>query len=283
MEVITLVFNTFFFGPIVNLLILFYKLLSGIGIPGALGLSIMALTIIIRLLTWPLMTSQLKSASKMNSLKPLLDELKGKHKGDKAALQKAQMELYKEHGVNPAGGCLPTLIQFPVLIALYQAIINVFPSQSGGKLEHINNVLYNPWLHLDQAPDPNFFGLNLAMKPSDLGILSLLLLVPLLTAGLTFVQSKMMTPVKVKKYKNDSPKEKKEKDSMEDTMAGVQSQMTYLMPIMIGYFAFQFPIGLAIYWNTITILGIIQQYMIGGWGGLSPIVEIVQSRLVNKK
>ena len=121
--------------------------------------------------------------------------------------------------------------------------------------------------------DPNFFGLNLGIKPSQFSQFGIfLLLIPVLTASLTFLQSKMALPKAVKKYPSDSPKEKKEKEGVEESMGQVQSQMVYMMPVMIGYFAFNFPIGLAIYWNTYTILGIIQQHSVSGWGGLADII-----------
>ncbi|MBI4036527.1 membrane protein insertase YidC [Candidatus Daviesbacteria bacterium] len=277
MELIGAIFNTFFFAPIVNLLILIFKLLHLVGVPGALGFAIIVLTVGIRFLIWPFTAAQIKSAQKMVSLKPHLDELKKKHQDDKKAFAEAQMALYKEHGVNPTSGCLPTLIQLPVFIALYQAIINVFPQTDGSLaadgLDRINTVLYNSWLSLASAPDPNFFGFNLATKPAEFAHFGTwLLLVPILTGLLTFVQSKMMTPSPPKIYPSDSPKEKKEKVKTEDMMVGIQNQMTYLMPVMIGYFAFQFPVGLAIYWNTFTTMGIIQQYRISGWGGLAGLV-----------
>jgi len=275
MELIVTIFNTLFYTPIVNLLIFAFKVLEGAGVPGALGLAIALITIIIRLLIWPMTASQVKSTQKMAALKPHLDELKKKHKEDKQAFAAAQMALFKEHGVNPAGGCLPALLQIPIFIALYQAILNVFPTGDQGGLEKINSVLYNNWLHLTSIPDPNFLGFSLAWKPSDFGSYGpLLLLIPVMTALLTFIQSKMMLPNKVPSIrKNDTPQEKKEKESMEDAMASIQGQMVYLMPVMVGYFALQFPIGLAIYWNTFTIMGIIQQYMIAGWGGMAGLVK----------
>jgi len=262
------IFNLIFVGPVVNLLVLIYQGLSAVHIPGALGFSIMSLTILIRILVWPFMASQIKATKKMAELKPHLDALKEKHKDDKKELAAAQMALYKEHGVNPAGGCLPALIQIPIFIALYQSIINILPG-AGGHIDRINSLLYFPQLKLPSTLDPNFFGLNLGIKPSEFGKYGmLLLLIPLLTAALTFVQSKMAMPKALKKYPSDSPKEKKEKEGMAESMGAVQSQMVYMMPIMIGYFAFSFPIGLAIYWNTYTILGIIQQYLVSGWGGM---------------
>src|SRR5688572_20939843 len=97
------IFNLIFMGPVVNLLVLIYQGLSSIHLPGALGFSIIILTVLIRVLVWPFMSSQIKATKKMADLKPHMDALKVKHKGDKQALATAQMALYKEHGVNPAG------------------------------------------------------------------------------------------------------------------------------------------------------------------------------------
>lgn len=267
------IFNLIFLGPLINLLVLIYKGFETIHLPGALGFAIIILTVVIRFLVWPLMSSQIKATKKMTDLKPHMDELKKKHAGDKQVLAQAQMALYKEHGVNPAGGCLPALIQIPIFIALYQSIINLLPGNPGANLEWINSLFYFPWLHLNSFPDPNFFGLGLGVKPSEFSKYgAVILLVPLVTVLLTFVQSKMTMPKAVKPYPSDSPKEAKEKEKMEDTMASVQGQMVYLMPVMIGYFAFSFPIGLAIYWNAYTILGIVQQHRISGWGGLESLV-----------
>ena len=193
------------------------------------------------------------------------------------ALASAQMALYKEHGVNPAGGCLPALLQIPVFIALYQSIINILPG-AGGKIETINSLLYSPSMKLPDYLDPNFLGVNLGLKPSEFGTHGVfLLLVPLITAILTFIQSKMAMPKAVKHYPSDSPKEEKEKEGFEESMGQVQSQMVFMMPLMIGFFAWQFPVGLAIYWNVYTILGILQQYQVTGWGGLESLVTRVKS------
>lgn len=264
-------FNLVFLGPVINILVLIFWGLQSLHIPGSLGFAVIILTVLIRFLVWPLMSSQIKMTKKMADLKPHLDELKQKHKDDKQALAQAQMALYKEHGVNPAGGCLPALLQIPVFIALYQAIINIIPA-AGGNLDYVNSLLYSSQLKLPQNIDPNFFGLNLGAKPSEFTSYGLvLLLVPILTALLTFVQSKMMMPKAISHHKDEPAGETKEKEKMEDTMSAVQSQMVYLMPIMIGYFAFTFPIGLALYWNVYTILGIIQQHRISGWGAVEGI------------
>lgn len=272
MNIIGDIFNTIFLSPIINLLVLIYRFLDSLHLPGALGWAIVILTVLIRFLIWPFIASQLRSTSKIAALKPHLEALSKKHKGDKQALASAQMALYKEHGVNPAGGCLPSLIQLPAVIALYQTIQSLFdPSQGLGK---INGFLYSPSWKLDQLPDLHFLGVNLASKPSDFmqaGVF--LLFVPILTALLQFAQSKMMAPKALKPYPEDSKKELKEKAAQQDTMSAMQSQMTFMMPLMIGYFSFSFPIGISIYWNTFTVIGIIQQYLISGWGGLEPWVK----------
>lgn len=274
MQIIGSLFNTIFFAPVVNVLVLLVSSVQSLGMPGALGLSIVLVTIIIKLLTWPLNMQQLRSAKKMNELKPHLDELKKKHKGDKKSFASAQADLFKQHGYNPAAGCLPTLLQIPILIALYQAISSMFNGASG--LEHINYFLYPFVEKLQQAPSPYFLGFDLAAKPSDfMSIGWVVLLVPIVTALLTFIQSKMMAPVSVKPYPSDSPKEKGEKKKEEDAMSAVSTQMMYMMPVMIGYFAFSFPIGLSVYWNTFSLLGIYQQYQVTGWGGLGGLIEKV--------
>lgn len=278
MQIITALFNTLFFGPIVNVIVFVIRVLEASNIPGALGLSIILLTIGIRVLIWPLMATSMKSAKKMADLKPHLDKLKAKHGDDKQALAAAQMALYKEHGVNPAGGCLPVLIQIPPMIAIYQVIYAFFEGDHG--LSRINSMLYIPEWKLTTHPSLDFFGINLALKPSDFQTAGILiLLVPVITGVLQLVQSKMMAPKVVKEYPSDSPKEKKEKESAEDTMMAVQSQMTYFMPVMIGYIAFTFPIGLALYWNTLTLIGIWQQYRISGWGGFADLVKTIKKRI----
>lgn len=265
------IFILLFLQPLINLLVAIYLVFHNLGLPGAFGLAIALFTLLVRLLVWPAMHSQLKSARVMADLKPKLDELKKKHT-DKQALAAAQMALYKEHGVNPAGGCLPALIQMPLFWGLYQAILHLLPS-TGANLGWINSLLYFPALHLKNLPDPHFFGLNLGVSPSSQGLN--LIAIPLVTALLAFAQSKMSLPKPVKVYKTDSPKEEKEKETMEESLGAIQGQMVFLMPVMMGYFAYQFPIGLAIYLNIYTILGIVQQYRISGWGSLEDLIKII--------
>lgn len=256
------IFDTIFLLPIINLLVAFYVGLVAIHIPGAFGWSIIIMTVLIRLVLYPLTTVQLKSAKKMADLKPHLDHLHQKHKDDKKRLEQEKLRLFKEAGVNPAAGCLPFLIQFPVLIALNNVFFNVLGSSNG--IDYINKVVYLPILKLTSI-DLSFFGLNLGVKPDmwpQAG--AWLLSVPLFTAALTYLQSKvMMTP--------PNPAVKKKGDG--EDMAAVMQQSMMFMPVMIGFFAYSFPVGLSLYWNISTLFGIIQQVLVSGWGGLTPYVR----------
>lgn len=250
--------NELLVWPIINTLMALYKLFEWLHVPGPLGFAVIGLTIIIRLLLYPLMQAQLKSAKKMQNLKPHMDAINVKHKGDKAGLQQAQLALYKEHGVNPAAGCLPLLIQMPVLIALYNVFYQVL---NNGNLEKIatdlNAVAYASWLHI-QTLDLTFFGTNLAIKPSAWQTSGWwLLLIPVITAGLQWYQSKLMMPTTAPVGAKALAVKGEEKP--QDTAMEMQKQMMMITPIMFGYFAFQFPLGLALYWNVFGLFGIIQQ------------------------
>ncbi|EKE15149.1 MAG: hypothetical protein ACD_12C00128G0001, partial [uncultured bacterium] len=115
-------FNTIFVIPILNLLVIFYKLFLLVKLPGAFGFAIIALTIAIRMLFQPFFKKQIETAKKMQELKPHLDNLSSKHKDDKKQLQAEQLKLYQQHGINPTSGCLVMIIQLPVFIALYNTL-----------------------------------------------------------------------------------------------------------------------------------------------------------------
>lgn len=256
--------NQILIWPIVNILIAFYKLFEWLHVPGPLGFAIIGMTITIRFLLYPLMQAQLKSAKKMSNLKPHLDALNAKHKDDKKKLQQAQMDLYKQHGVNPAAGCLPLLVQMPILIALYNVFYQVLNNGNLTTLvEHINGILYHPAIRVTTL-DLTFFGVNLGLKPQTWQTNGWwLLAVPVITGLLQFWQSKLMLPAmpnttNTTNTTNDKSKEKKE-EKKEDTMGDMQKQMAMITPIMFGFFAFQFPLGLSLYWNVFGLFGIMQQ------------------------
>lgn len=258
------IFDTLIVYPITNILLLIYQAVSLINLPFALGFSIIVLTIIIRLILYPLTGAQIRASKKMQDLNPHLKNLKEKHKNDAKTLQAETMRLYKEHGVNPAAGCLPVLIQLPVIWGLYSVLIKIINLGSNTVVE-VNKIAYFDFLKISKIWDTNFFGIPLGQNPSHLisTIGPLILLVPLLTAVFQFIQSKMLITAPVKEIK----KGKEEKKS-EDFATAFQTQSLYIFPIMIGFFSYTFPIGLSLYWNTFTIFGIIQQYLIAGLGGL---------------
>ncbi|MCL4417369.1 MAG: YidC/Oxa1 family membrane protein insertase, partial [Actinobacteria bacterium] len=251
----------FLITPIINVLVALYQLLLFLHIPYALGFSIILLTVLIRFILYPFVTSQLKYQKKMQSLSSHITRLKEKHKGDAKRLQQETMKLYKEHGINPLGGCLPTLIQLPIIWGLYGALSEIVKLN----ITQINKIIFIDFLKLKTAWDVHFFGIPLGQDPSHLitTIGPLIFLVPVLTGALQFIQSKMLF-AKPKVVEDIEKKEKKE----EDFASAFQTQSMYIFPVMIAFFSFKFPIGLSLYWNTFTVFGILQQYRIQGWGGL---------------
>ncbi|KKR50941.1 MAG: Preprotein translocase YidC subunit [Candidatus Curtissbacteria bacterium GW2011_GWA1_40_16] len=260
------IFDLVLIAPILNVLIVFYKIFTFIHLPGALGFAIILLTVLIRLALWPLTAAQLKSTQKMAALKPHLDRIKAEHGHDKVKHQEEVTKLYKEHNVNPLAGCLPLLLQIPVFIGLYQVLLKIVDLKNADFINNINNMLYSKSLYLDKIPNTSFFGFRLEDKPSDWSHVGFIILaIPLLTGLFQFVQSKMLMP----QQQAVSKKPAKEKESTEDAMASMQSQMVYIMPAMIAFFSYGFPVGLSLYWNTFTIIGIIQQYTISGAGSFN--------------
>ncbi|HXS14741.1 MAG TPA: YidC/Oxa1 family membrane protein insertase [Candidatus Saccharimonadales bacterium] len=275
------IFSVLFINPVINLLVLLYSGFIALHIPYAFGFSILALTALFRIILFPLIHSQLKTSKKMQELTPHLNRLKEQHKNDAARLQSETMKLYQEHGVNPAAGCLPLLIQFPLIAGFYSVLTEAVKTDQKAVLHYINNALYPVFSHLQlhKMWDQSFFGLPLGLKPSELlGHYGwLILLIPLLTAVLQLLQSKMMfasVEKKLGEVEKDAAKTKnkaliKEVKKEDDFATAFQSQSLYIFPLMIGYLSWGFPIGLSLYWNTFTIFGILQQYMIGGLGGLT--------------
>lgn len=255
----------------INILISFYHAFSFLHLPYALGFSIIAITIILRLVTYPLVSKQLRYSKKMQSLAPNVANLKKLHKGDQKRFLTEQQKLYKEHGISQTAGCLPTLIQLPFLYGVYIMLTHIV-NGSSQQVSYINSLVISP-LKITQPLDTGFFGISLGQNPSSLlksfGVI--ILLIPVITGALTFIQSKMMSLAPVKEYKSDSPEEKNEKKEVSDMSTQMQGQMLLLVPLMIGYASFTFPLGISLYWNTSTIFAIIQQYKISGLGGLENI------------
>ncbi len=272
------IFNTILVHPITNILVAFYQGLLFLHVPYPLGFSIILLTLSIRFVLLPFTAAQLRTSKKMQALNPHISNLKEKHKGDAKTLQAETMKLYKEHGVNPAAGCIPAIIQLPIIFALYGVLRQIVDAKT--VLTSINKVLYFPSLRLHSMWDTHFFGLSLAEAPSKMiahyGVL--VLLIPVITALLQMIQSKMMfttqKPIDAgnKLAVKDGEKPKKASTS-DDFASAMQTQSIYIIPLVIGYSSFSFALGLSLYWNTFTIFGIIQQYYMNGWGGLQEWID----------
>lgn len=263
------IFTILFTQPITNVLVAFYKALIFLHIPFALGFAIILLTIFIRIILYPFVSAQIKSAHKMQKVAPHVARIREQHKKDAKRQQEELMRIYKEHGVNPAAGCLPLLIQLPVIWALYGVLTNIVGATTKAAIAKINATLYFPFLKIDAVWDPYFFGVSLAAVPSKLlNDNPFILIVPIITAVFQFILSKMMIPEETDKTKKDLPEARKSKGS--DFQSAFQTQSLYIFPIMIGFFSYTLPVGLSLYWNTFTVFGILQQYLLVGPGGLAP-------------
>ena len=261
-------FDTLLINPLINILLAIYQVFYSIGIPYALGFSVIGLTIVIRLILYPLTASQLRAARDMQKVSPLLSKLKERHKNDPKRLQQESMKLYREHGINPVAGCLPILVQLPVIWGLYAVLSQIVGLKPEEIVARVNSIAYIDPLQIQAAWDTSFFGLPLGQNPSQLfeTVGPLILLVPIITGALQFVQSKMMfSPLKTD--------EKVKKKNEPDFQSALQTQSLYIFPVMIGFFSYTFPLGLSLYWNTFTIFGIIQQYKIQGLGGLESLLK----------
>jgi YidC/Oxa1 family membrane protein insertase len=242
--------NTLLFYPLLNLLVGLTKL------TGNLGWSIVALTVGLRLAMTPLVLPSLRSGKKMQELAPELNKLKEKYKDDKQGLMTAQAALYKQHGLNPAAGCLPQIIQIVVLIALFNAFNSVLRNTGQPLIEHLNPLLY-PFNQLpaDFQLSTKFFYLDLA-KPDVFRIPGIPLPLPglflILSAAVQFLSSKMMVP----SVKKEEKIAKATSDSTDDVMAQTQEQMLYMFPLMTLIFGFQFPAGLVIYWLVFALVSV---------------------------
>jgi YidC/Oxa1 family membrane protein insertase len=271
-------FNLILVQPILNVLVLLYQGFTWLHLPYALGLAIIVLTIIIRLVLYPLTSSQLKASRKMQLVAPHISKLKAKHKNDAKTLQAETMKLYKEHGINPVAGCLPVIVQLPIIWALYGVLQQVVALKPQLIVQHMNQIIYFKALYLVKPWDQHFFGLPLGQSPSKLisSVGFLVLLFPLATAFFQFIQSKMMFAQAPQDSTKQLPVKKDAKpEDQEDFAKAFQTQSLYIFPLMIGFFAYNFPIGLSLYWNTFTIFGIIQQYRVQGITGLTELKAIL--------
>ncbi len=278
-------FDSLIIQPILNALVYLYKGYLSFNTPFAFGFAIITLTVAIRAALHPIFKQQIESQKKMNDMKPKLTELEKLHKDDKTRLQQAQMDLYKEHGMNPASGCLFAIIQIPVFLGLYQVLSKFVTAGADSKvIAEINKMLYSKDLLISKI-DPQFFMFNLALAPSHFKIFEFsfktgfsffpqnlgyayYLLVPLITGAMQYYQAKVTMPNIPKKVPqanliSDSkdltkPEEKKPETFSDEFQSAMNTQMKYFFPVMIGFFSYTLPVGLSLYWNIFSIFSIIQ-------------------------
>jgi len=197
----------------------FFVITEKIGLP-SYGLAIILLTIVIKLVLFPINQRQLKSMRAMQEIQPKMKYIQDKYKDDPQVMQTKLMQLYKDHGVSPLSGCLPLLIQMPIFFAFYQALISMSKTA---------------FLH---AANPGFLWIsNIGTIVShDPSLFRFLL--PILAGLTTFLQQRI---------------------SMVDTKDPTQKSMLYFMPVFMAYIAYTVPAGLPLYWVVFNILGIFQQ------------------------
>ena len=225
-------------GPMINILIGLSDILFG-----SFGLTIIVLTIVIRAAMFPLTRKQMNATKAMQALQPKLLELQKKHAKDSQKLAEEQMKLYKESGVSPAGCLLPMMIQMPIWIALYQAIIRVLAVAPGNFL-NLSKYLYSwPVVYSALPVDSHFLWLNLGS--SDF-------LLALLVGATMWVTQKMSTPP------TNTPQQQSQ-----------AQMMTVMMPLMFVFVSLTVPSGLSLYWLVSNLITIAVQYIITkSWGSL---------------
>lgn len=212
-----------------------------------LGFAIIALGVLTRLVFLPLSLTQIKTTKKMNELQPILKKLKEKHKGDNKKFQEAQLALFKEHGINPAAGCLPLIVQIVIFSLLYQAFYKFLGDKTF-------NMTFFYW-HLNK---PDVFQI-LIEKGKYISIPGVLIILSSLTQ---FIYSKMMMPKPVPVNPQDKPKEVEQKTGFMEEMGAAQSQMIYIFPIIFLFFGMSWPSGLALYWTVSTFVAIIEHRLV---------------------
>ncbi len=246
MEIIGDIFIFLLLQPMLNGLVLLYSVLFD-----SMALAIIGLTVIVRVAFYPLTVKQLRSSTKMQALQPQMQEIRNRFKNNPQLQQRETMKLYREAGVSPLGCLGPMVVQFPIWIGLYWAIIKGLGNLPGSFV-YLSQRLYS-WLPVGGEALP----LNTEM-PWILGTLDLSApdptpLMPLLVAASTWAQQRIMQP-----------------PAMSDQQRQQQQIMLFLFPIMLGFLAFTFPSGLALYWFVSNFITISMQGFMSGWGNLLP-------------
>lgn len=230
-------------NPFVTVLTLLYTIFGNNAV-----LAIVFFTILVRLLMYPLNAQQMRSSRAMQELQPELKKLQEKYKNDREKLSQEQMRLYREKGINPLGGCLPLLIQFPIWIGLYQAINHALAA-TPLQLIDLSGRFLVPGLDRVVPLNNIFLGMDLTQPPVPPVNPVFALALPLLVLVTTWLQSKMMTPT--------APSSNKDGQQVDQAQAMTQS-MTTVLPLMMGFFALSFSVGLSVYFIVSNVISIVQ-------------------------
>jgi YidC/Oxa1 family membrane protein insertase len=250
------IWNLLIITPFTNVILYIYSLV-GLNF----GVAIILFTILIRLITHPLMAAQIKGSAGMQKMQsdPRFKEIQEKYKDDKGRQAQEQQALYKELGINPVATCLPTLIQFPLIIGLYQTLIKVMANTPLDVLV-LTRHLY-PFIDINRILPINnqFLWMDLS-QPEKIAIPFLSFGIPvlaLLVMATTYMQSKLMTPPAA------NPK---------DQSAMMGNMMNIYMPFLMGYMALTLNSGLALYFLISNVVSVIQYAVLGkvNWKNLIP-------------
>lgn len=270
------IFTTLLTQPLTNGLVLFYDILFK-----NLGVAILVFSLVLIFALRPLTKPYMESMKKIKALEPQLAKLRQKFGKDKMKLSQAQAELYKQNKINPGAGCLPYILQFLVLIALFQVFTAALSGAdiASGKL---NQLLYQPLKFAQgQSINTKFLYLDIS-KPDTFNFPGIPFALPglfLVLATLAqFLSVKIMAP-----YISEEEKiAQKTKAKADDIQVAMQSSMTYTLPLMTLIFGLRFPSGLALYWLVFSVINVWQQVSMSGWGSLTPHVNLVKSKLARK-
>src|SRR5512142_2159175 len=256
----------YFISVFVNVLIWIYDVVGH-----NFGLAIILFTILIRIVTWPLNAQQLKGAAAMQEMQNDKEwqAIQKKYAKDKEKLAQEQMRIYREKGINPFSSCLPTLIQFPIIIALYQSIIRALASTPLDLLR-LSRSISLPNV-ADLIPlNSKFLWMDLG-RPESVVVFGLAIpTLALIVAITTYIQSKLTMPTST---------------TPGDQSAAMSGMMSIYMPLFLGYLALSFASGLSVYFITSNVLGIVQYAMQGkaNWRNLIPGAMKKQAGIVKKQ
>ncbi|KKP91843.1 MAG: Membrane protein insertase YidC [Parcubacteria group bacterium GW2011_GWA2_36_10] len=236
-------FFAVFYQPIFNLLVFLYNTVA----LRDMGLAIIGLTLIVRLILYPLSKQSIKSQKSLQSIQPEIEAIKEKYQDDKEKMGPELMALYKEKKINPFGSCLPLLVQLPFFIAIYQVFFN----------ELKTGAVFNPSGLYPFIQNPETLN-TIAFGFFDLTQKSLVLAI--LAGAAQFWQSKMMMT------------------KSSGTAGAITNQMMYMMPIITIVIGATFPAGLTFYWLLTTLFSIAQQYLVVGFKKKKPAIEVIDRK-----